>query len=446
MDEKTQDIARKLKAALVQDERMGATQWLVDAAIAAGAFGFGVLQMTLSLDLFLPDHFTRMMLGIQSVAPSGLAILGIALTCTPLIVRRKLPWPTFAACVAFWLLFANMLQVSTLSLAGPLVALFTVAYERGRGESAVAAVIMLAAVLASPLLVSVQSPFDSLILLQNAILTAAVALAGYAFNARGRLVQEAEARAEQAERLQVAERLRAEEAERAGHVEAARRVESERVRIAREVHDITAHSLSAVSIQAAAAERLIDADPDAAKQAIGEVRVTAKSALNDMRSMVGVLRSGEAAETEPTAGTERMQSLVDYLEGAGVACDLFMYGYDRKRVPAHVDVALFGIAREACTNIVRHSGATKATIALREVEGGIVLFVCDNGNGMPDGSSEAGGGSGAPSSSGPSGGHGIEGMRERVSLLDGTFEVTPSPDGGVCVSAMIPDSWKEASR
>ncbi len=418
-----------LKDLLVSSRPMNATRWLVDGVIAAGAFGFGMLQMTIAVNLLLPDEFTRLMLGIRALAPSALAITGILLTCLPLIGRERLPWPAFALCTGFWFLFTHLLGIGTLSLVGPLIALFTVAYDRSRTECLTAGILLLGCVLVVPFLTpGPASPFNNLILLQNATLVVAVSLAGYAFHVREDFLEAAETRALQAEQLQEAERLRAEEAFRTAEAEASQRVEAERVRIARELHDVTAHSLSAVSIQAAVAERLLESDPEAAKQAIVKVRKVAKEALGDMRAMVGVLRGDEDAQMEPTEGTDRMGSLVEYLEGAGVECDLFMYGYDRAVVPAHVDVALFGIVREACTNIVRHAQATKATIDLRDLGESIVLYVCDDGCGMPDGLTASG--------------HGIEGMAERIRLLDGAFAVTERSEGGTCVQASIPATWK----
>ena len=226
---------------------------------------------------------------------------------------------------------------------------------------------------------------------------------------------------------------RALEAERSREEEAARRVEEERVRIAREVHDITAHSLSAVSIQAAAAERLVDRDPAAAKLAIAAARTTAKDALEEIRGMIGVLRAGDpAAETEPTAGTERLDDLAAYLRRAGVDVALDAGGYDRAAVPAFVDVALYGIAREAATNIVRHAGAHAATIRLATGPTGANLSVEDDGRGA------------AAETDGR--GHGIAGMAERVGLLGGTFAAGPRPRGGFRVEARIPlGAEKEAS-
>lgn len=416
-----------LRATLVQPGHLSATQWLVDVVIACGAFGFGMLQMTLSVNLFLPDEFTRMMLGIQAITPSVFAVTGVFFTCAPLIVREKLPWISFCCCLVFWALFSFVLETLTLSLVGPLVALFTVAYMRSRGECEVAGALTGLCALALPVLMpQAATPFDNLMLLMNVTLVVAVALAGYAFHVREEYLHEAEARAAQAERLQEVERLRAEEAERTADAEASRRVEAERLRIAHEVHDITAHSLSAVSIQAALALRLIDAEPASAKEAMDLARATSKEALSDMRAMIGVLRDGpERAGTEPTRGTDRLGDLVDFLEAAGVRASLDETRYARDRVPAHVDIALFGIAREACTNIVRHAEAQRAWIHLALLDGHAVLEVADDGRGISEDADAVTG-------------HGIQGMRERVSVLGGALELRAREGGGLAVRAGIP--------
>lgn len=436
MDKTSEKAQSKVSAFLRHPVPMTPTDWLVDCVIAAGAFGFGLLQLTFSANIFVPDDFMRRMLGIHAITPSLLGVLATLAISLPLVARRRYPWPVFVVTLLLWMAFEWTGGVESFSAASPLVALFTLACECERGQTAAAASIMLAVMLLSSL-GGRNSGLTALLVVQNVALVIAVAFAGYALKARGDYLKAAEERAEEAELTRESE--------------ASRRVEAERVRIARELHDVTAHSLSAVSIQAAAAERLVDVDPAAAKESIAALRATAKEALADMRSMVGVLRSGEDAQLEPTEGTERMASLAGYLEDAGVECDLFMQGYDRAAVPTHVDVALFGIAREACTNVVRHAHASKATIALRDVGEGVVMYVCDDGRGMPgtkggDTASAPVASNGAPDGARhapASGGHGIEGMRERVRLLDGTFDVAPSPQGGTCVEVFIPAKWKE---
>lgn len=401
--------SKKPSRFLYQPMSMTATDWLVDCVICAGAFGFGVIQLTLSANLFIPDAFTRMILGIKTITPSSPEMLATFLTCLPLIVRRRFPWPTFIVSLMMWMAFDWGMGFQSLSMISPLVALFTLSYERGRSEAFAAGAITLVVMMLSVLFGS-SSSLASLLLFQNITLAVAVTLGGYALNAHRQVAAEAEAHAQEAERSR--ESL------------ARQRVEEERVRIAREIHDITAHSLSAVSIQAAAAERLIRIDFDAAESAVAQIRSIAKSSLDDMRAMVGLLRGDDAKETAPVGGTDRMGDLVDFLEDADIACDLSMSTYDRGGVPAHVDIALFGIAREACTNIVRHSQAEHASIRLGCEEDGAVLEIVDDGRGLP---SEA-----------PTSGHGLEGMRERALLLGGAFRAQRSECGGTKITVSIP--------
>lgn len=405
-----------MDALLGKTEKLTATDWLIDVVVALGAFGFGCLQFTLAVNLLIPDEFMRRLMGIQVMVPTTFSLGAIALTTAPLVVRRRLPWVAFVGCIVAWALLQSQLNGIALSVVGPLVALFTLAASRPRGEAIVAFALLLVA----PPPPDQSRILTQLTLFQNGALGLAAAFAGYALR-------------EHQERARAIEE-RAAAAERTRETEARRRLEAERVSIAREVHDITAHSLSAVSIQAAAAERLVERDPVAAQAAIAEVRSTAKEALEEIRAMIGVLRSGEGpAETAPTEGTDRMADLVGYLEGAGIETSLAMEGYDRARVPAYIDVALFGIAREAATNIVRHAGAARAAIVLAVEDGAVArLVVDDDGRG--------------PGSVAESGHHGLMGMAERVRLLHGTFAATESPWGGFRIAAAVPLASKEETH
>jgi signal transduction histidine kinase len=348
--------------------------------------------------------------------PSEWSLAAIALTTIPLVLRRKAPLLVFVWCMVCWGWFQTTLNSISLSVAGPLVALLTVSTMRPRLEAIAAAVVATLIFTFAPAPSGQVLLVTQLTIFQNVALTWAVAFGGYAFH-------------EHNERLKAVEE-RAAEAERTRETEAARRVEEERVSIAREVHDITAHSLSAVSIQAAAAERLLERDPEAARAALSEIRTTSKTALDDIRAMIGVLRSGSGAETAPTQGTDRIADIVAYLEGAGIQTSLSVEGYDAKVVPAHIDVALFGIAREAATNMVRHAEATEAHIALStyvspDGERVAALVVEDNGCGINlaaiDGTH-----------------HGVQGMRERARLLQGTCDIEVLPRGGTSVVVKIP--------
>ena len=291
---------------LVNNRPMAPKDWAVDVAVMLAAFLFGCGQLMLTASsIVIPDLELRQYLGIVNVVPdTSAAFVALALTTLPLAARRRFPWPVFLFVLITFLGLQSAFRGFSLTVVGPVVALYTIACERGRTEAAVAVALAVAGVLFA----DAPSRTASLAFFtrfQNVALLAAAALAGYAYRTHRAYVAETERRAL--------------EAERSREEEAARRVEEERVRIAREVHDITAHSLSAVSIQAAAAERLVDRDPAAAKLAIAAARTTAKDALEEIRGMIGVLRAGDpAAETEPTAGTERLDDLAAYLRRAGV--------------------------------------------------------------------------------------------------------------------------------
>ncbi len=399
---------------LVNNRPMTPKDWGIDIAVAAAAFLVGCGQLMLAASsIVIPDLAMRQYLGMVNVVPSASVFVALALTTLPLAVRRRFPWPVFLFTFVAFLGLQNAFSGFSLSVVGPVVAVYTIACELSRIEAAIAVGLAVAGLLFA----EAPSRTASLAFFTratNIALVAAAALGGYAYRTHRAYVDAVEQRAE--------------EAERSRETEAARRVEEERVRIAREVHDITAHSLSAVSIQAAAAERLVDRDPAAAKEAIAAVRATAKSALDDIRSMIGVLRHGDAAaDTAPTAGTDRLGDLAAYLCKAGVQATFDDARYDRSRVPAHLDVALFGIAREATTNVVRHASAKRAWISLALDGGRARLVVEDDGCGVlarSDGEGEEG--------------HGIEGMRERARLLGGTLEAGERPGGGFRVAASLP--------
>ncbi|HIY83636.1 MAG TPA: two-component sensor histidine kinase [Candidatus Rubneribacter avistercoris] len=412
---------------LVNNRDMTPKDWAVDVAVAAAAFLFGAAQLMLTASsIVIPDLALRQYLGTVNVVPNAQVFVALAITTLPLVLRRRFPWPVFLFCLVSFLGLQNAFAGFSLTIVGPVVAVCTIASERGRLEAVAAAAVAVAGLL----LADAPSRTASLAFFtrfQNIALVVAAGFAGYAYRTHRAYVEATEQRAA--------------EAERSREEEAARRVEEERVRIAREVHDITAHSLSAVSVQAAAAERMMAIDPAAAKEAVATVRATAKTALDDIRSMIGVLRHGdEAPETAPAAGTDRLGDLAAYLRDAGLAAVVDTARYRRVDVPAHVDMALFGIAREAATNAVRHADARTVSIRLATEDGQARLAVEDDGRGYVapgEPSASAGPGGGLPQA--PDGrGHGIEGMAERVRLLGGSFSAGNAAAGGFRVAASIP--------
>lgn len=413
---------------LKSNRSMSSKDWAIDVVVALAAFAVACVQLMLTVSsIIFPDLAMRQYLGLVNIVPEFGVFVALALTTFPLVVRRVFPWPVAAFVLVAHFALQNVYAGVALSPIGILVALFTLASERSLGEAVIAAALAMLGFLLFPGS-SVTPTLAFFMQVQNMGLIAAATAAGYGFRSHQDYVRETERRAAEAERTR--------------EEEAARRVEEERVRIAREVHDITAHSLSAVSVQTAAAERLIDRDPEAAKEAIAAARTTAKSALENIRSMIGVLRHGDApAETVPTAGTDRFSDIADYLQSAGVACRIENAAYDRDRVPAHVDLALFAIAREAATNIVKHAAASHASITLSSVDGGADLLVSDDGRGY-----------GSPLQPGrypaasDGSGNGILGMAERARLLGGSLEAGDLPGGGFAVHVRVPFAAKGSEQ
>lgn len=251
-------------------------------------------------------------------------------------------------------------------------------------------------------------------------------------------------------------RERAERAERTREEEARRRVAEERLRIARDLHDVVAHHIALVNVQAGVAAHVMDKRPDQAKEALAHVREASRSALNELRVTVGLLRqSGDPeAPTEPAPGLAVLDGLVDTFRNAGLPVEVA--GADRgPRLPAAVDLAAYRVVQEALTNVRKHAGTgARAEVSVVRVGATAEITVLDNGRGSaarPPGAGPGGGRSGGgPARSGSDGGdhgsggrpdgggHGLLGMRERVTALGGTLTAGPRYGGGFRVHAILP--------
>ncbi|GGX11237.1 two-component sensor histidine kinase [Streptomyces chryseus] len=227
-------------------------------------------------------------------------------------------------------------------------------------------------------------------------------------------------------------RERAERAERTREEEARRRVAEERLRIARDLHDVVAHHIALVNVQAGVAAHVMDKRPDQAKEALGHVREASRSALNELRATVGLLRqSGDPeAPTEPAPGLGVLDQLLDTFRNAGLPVEVARPDKAvAEPLPAAVDLAAYRIIQEALTNVQKHAGEhAKAEVSVVRVGSSAEITVIDNGGGTKataDGP-EAGGG------------HGLTGMRERVTALGGTLTAGPRYGGGFRVHAILP--------
>nr|WP_237536722.1 sensor histidine kinase [Streptomyces sp. SID5785] len=226
-------------------------------------------------------------------------------------------------------------------------------------------------------------------------------------------------------------RERAERAERTREEEARRRVAEERLRIARDLHDVVAHHIALVNVQAGVASHVMDKRPDQAKEALGHVREASRSALDELRATVGLLRqSGDPeAPTEPAPGLDRLDDLVGTFRNAGLPVEVAR-AEDAPALPAAVDLAAYRVVQEALTNVRKHAGPdARAEVSVVRVGPDMEITVLDNGP-------EAVPGRPAPEEGGS--GHGLLGMRERVGALGGTLSAGPRYGGGFRVHAILP--------
>jgi signal transduction histidine kinase len=206
-------------------------------------------------------------------------------------------------------------------------------------------------------------------------------------------------------------------------------VQGERVRIARELHDVLAHSLSQINVQAGVGLHLMEKQPEKAADALASIKETSKTALDEVRSVLGMLRAegGTSADAPlvPEPDLDRLPSLVE----ASSHDELEIRLDDRlahAEVPAQVQLALYRIVQESLTNVARHAtGAQVVDVVLEQTDGAYRVEVRDDGNGVDGSASE-------------SGGRGVLGMRERAELLGGHLSAGPAPDGGFVVSGEIP--------
>ncbi|MGW5851635.1 sensor histidine kinase [Streptomyces sp. NPDC055254] len=210
-------------------------------------------------------------------------------------------------------------------------------------------------------------------------------------------------------------------------------VAAERARIARELHDVVAHNVSVMVVQADGAAYVMDVAPEQAKEALQTISGTGRQALAEMRRLLGVLRTGEPQESEdyvPQPDVEQIEVLVEQVREAGLAVDFEVEGAPR-RLPSGVELTAYRIVQEALTNTRKHGGPdAKASVRLVYFDDGLGLLVEDDGRGSAHELYQDGGADGA--------GHGLIGMRERIGMVGGTLDTGPRPGGGFRISALLP--------
>lgn len=384
--------------------RAGALQRLPEA-VADGLLAAGLLLAGMFLAALDGE-------GLLTGSGNAWAVHGLlALQTLPLIVRRRQPIVAMALIgTAGTLQPALGVQPQPFAAVfGILVAVYSVAAHGTSGESAATA-----AITAGALIVVALSQWERMGVegvLANYVLFGSAWILGDSIRHRRAYEDELEARAALLERQQ---ELRAEQA-----------VAEERARIARELHDVVAHAVGVMVVQAGAARRVADRDPDAARRAVARVETAGREALTELRRMLGVLREGdEAAAFAPQPGLAALDELVDQVRAAGLDVSLDVQG-DPRRLPVGVDLSAFRIVQEALTNTLKHAGPARAEVTVRYLDRVVELEVHDDGYGVAAARADGGG-------------HGLVGMRERVTVYGGSLEAGPRPGGGYRVHARLP--------
>lgn len=379
----------------------------LDALLAIGVLACMVAGSF--VDPHGPDGVTW---GIRTPDPLSLVLIG--LSAAALVFRRRAPITVLALTGTFSIVECVTGDPRAPVAMSAVIALYTVASTTDRPTTwrvglLTMTVLTAAAMLGGPL------PWYAQENLGIFAWTGIGATAGDAVRSRRAFVQAIQDRAEKAERTR--------------EEEARRRVAEERLRIARDLHDVVAHHIALVNVQAGVAAHVMDKRPDQAKEALSHVREASRSALNELRATVGLLRqSGDPeAPTEPAPGLDRLDELVGTFRSAGLHVEVARADAGTV-LPAAVDLAAYRVIQEALTNVQKHAGGeAKAEVSVVRVGPNIEITVLDNGAGDGDGDDPADGG-----------GHGLLGMRERVTALRGTLTTGPRYGGGFRVHAILP--------
>jgi signal transduction histidine kinase len=339
-------------------------------------------------------------------APLAVTIPLAVLQTAPLLWRRQRPVAVFAVVVIAGVV-AGAVTDEFLGLA-QLVALYTLAANVERPLALRLGVVAIVA-LALPTLRAEQ--FATGPSLFRLIAFAAAWILGDSLRTRRAYVRELEARAERLER------------EREENIR--RATAEEQDRIARELHDVIAHNVSVILVQATAANHVFDAQPERAREALQSIESTARSALGELRRLLDVVKVPTEERFAPLPGLQRLDDLADQVRGAGLRVVLRVEGTLRD-LPAGVDLSAYRIVQEALTNTLNHAHASAAEVTIRRLDGVLELEIVDDGRAHGQHDDQHGQG------------HGLIGMRERAALLGGEVDAGRTTAGGFRVRARLP--------
>jgi signal transduction histidine kinase len=381
--------------------RLRANPWWFDSALALAAAG-----LSTAFFIFHPA---------ASGLPSGTLVLGcglVLLNTVPLAARRRFPLAVLAIVVASGLAFTALdLPPDILWVAVP-VAVYSVAAYADRWASLAG---LAAAELGSVANQLTPGRFQAPTVVSNALLIAAAWLLGHFVGVRRLYV------------LQLEERTA--ELEQAREELARRAVTEERLRLARELHDVVAHAMSVIAVQSGVGAHVANTQPKEAAKALAAIEATSRAALEELRRLLGVLRQEDEppGDLAPVPGLADLDSLLAEVARAGLAVKLRVNG-TRPPLPAGVDLSAYRIIQEALTNVVKHAGSARAQVMVGYRDQDVTVEVTDDGRGAVTSVSDGQVGTG----------HGLIGMRERVQAFGGDLEAGPRPGGGFRVAARLP--------
>jgi len=384
---------------------------------------------------FHADVMFALLVGVVSVAEAlepdsnataigadTFAYITIVIAAASLIVRRHVPLTVFTIISVTLGLFYLRGGGDFLSLLG-LSAFYAVATHANNRRRAWIAILFGAVTLFGIAVVTVLDQPDGYSIDGAASMAASIVgttAIGLFVRNRQRMIAETEHRATAAEADRQASTARA--------------VAEERGRIAREMHDVVAHGMSVIAVQAAAAQEIVHDDPDKAAEVLGRIENVGRQSLNEMRRMLGVLRNGDdsSASLAPQPSLTDVRGAVEQSVEAGVATELFITGDARELSPG-IELTGFRIVQEALTNVLKHAGATAtATVTIEFRADEVAIDISDDGRGAVSALSSSGGG------------NGLIGMRERVEIYGGSLTVGPSVGGGFAVRATLPTDEAKA--
>jgi signal transduction histidine kinase len=327
-----------------------------------------------------------------------LAWVLVVASSAPLAVRRRAPLPVLAVVAGVVVVFALVGNGTAAEIALALAAYTVAAHEEWPRVAKYGLPVAIAAGLASQIAAQTHRNWVEVLTGVIGSIGLPVLIGRIVFNRRRRLVLDRELAAREA-------------------------VTSERTRIARELHDVVAHSMSVMIVQAGAARTVVDRDPAAAREAIAHVEETGRAGLAEMRRLIGVLTDAdEAASTAPMPGLAELDPLLDTVRAAGLPVEVVRTGTPRE-LPAGADLAAYRVIQESLTNALKHAGPANARVSMDFAADRLTIEVADDGRG--------------PASE-PGIGHGLIGMRERVGVFGGTLTTGERPGGGFVVRAEIP--------